>query len=144
MSEYGKYDPIIGHPEFGDYLEALAEFQRTDGVEQHRAWERAEEIKRRIAEDAGMRTADVIYAEGAARGARSLAGYDTAWHRDLLGGADPVGVVEVADRLGVGRKAVDKWRQRDLGFPAPTWTVGGRPAWRWEDVERWARETGRA
>lgn len=57
---------------------------------------------------------------------------------------DPVGVVEIADRLGVGRKAVDKWRQRDLGFPAPQWTVGGRPAWRWEDVERWARATGRA
>lgn len=56
---------------------------------------------------------------------------------------EPVGVVEIAARLGVGRKAVDKWRQRDLGFPAPAWTVGGRPAWRWADVEAWARSTGR-
>lgn len=56
----------------------------------------------------------------------------------------PVGVVEVAERLGVGRKAVDKWRQRGLGFPEPAWVVGGRPAWRWAEVERWAQDTGRA
>lgn len=50
---------------------------------------------------------------------------------------DPVGVVEVAARLGVQRATVDQWRQRDLGFPEPRWTVGGRPAWQWEDVQRW-------
>lgn len=60
-----------------------------------------------------------------------------------LTGMEPVGVVEIADRLGVTRKAVDAWRMRDLGFPEPRWTVGGRPAWEWEDVEAWARETGR-
>lgn len=57
---------------------------------------------------------------------------------------EPVGVVEIAARLGVTRRAIDKWRQRGLGFPAPAWTVGGRPAWRWSDVETWARDTGRA
>ena len=55
----------------------------------------------------------------------------------------PVGTVEIAARLGVTRSAVDQWRARDLGFPAPRWEVGGRPAWSWADVETWARETGR-
>lgn len=55
---------------------------------------------------------------------------------------DPVGTVEIAARLGVKRETVDKWRTRDL-LPAPRWTVGGRPAWDWVDVERWARDTGR-
>lgn len=56
---------------------------------------------------------------------------------------EPVGVVEVADRLGVTRGAVNRWRERDIGFPGPRWTVGGRPAWAWPDVEAWARDTGR-
>lgn len=56
--------------------------------------------------------------------------------------SEPVGLVEIAERLGVERATVDKWRHRDL-LPEPTWTVGGRPAWDWDAVERWARETGR-
>lgn len=56
---------------------------------------------------------------------------------------DPVGTVEIAARMGVSRKAVDQWRVRGLGFPVPAWTVGGRPAWSWPDVEEWARTTGR-
>ena len=56
---------------------------------------------------------------------------------------DPVGTVEIAARLGVSRSAVDQWRHRGLSFPEPTWTVGGRPAWRWGDVAAWASETGR-
>jgi len=56
---------------------------------------------------------------------------------------EPVGIVEIADRLGVTRSAVDRWRQRDIGFPAPTWTVGGRPAWAWQSVAEWATATGR-
>lgn len=56
---------------------------------------------------------------------------------------EPVGVVEVADRLDVTRDAVKRWRERDVGFPDPRWTVGGRPAWAWPDIERWARDTGR-
>ena len=56
---------------------------------------------------------------------------------------DPVGTVEVAARLGVARGTVDAWRARDLGCPEPRWTGGGRPAWSWTDVERWAKETGR-
>ena len=54
----------------------------------------------------------------------------------------PVGLVEIADRLGVTRGVVDQWRHRGL-LPEPEWTVGGRPAWKWETVEKWAKKTGR-
>lgn len=52
---------------------------------------------------------------------------------------DPVGAVEIAARLGVARRTVDAWRQRDLGFPEPRWQVGGRPAWNWDDVTAWTK-----
>lgn len=54
----------------------------------------------------------------------------------------PVGIIEIAARLGVRRATVDQWRQRGL-LPDPRWIVGGRPAWDWTDIEAWARETGR-
>lgn len=57
-------------------------------------------------------------------------------------GANPVGAVEIADRLGVETTTVAQWKQRGL-LPAPAWTVGGRDAWRWSEIEEWARETGR-
>lgn len=59
--------------------------------------------------------------------------------------ADPVGTVEIAERLTVARITVDKWRSRPaVDFPAPRWTVGGRPAWDWHlDVVPWAQRTGR-
>lgn len=56
---------------------------------------------------------------------------------------DPVGTIEIATRLGVRRSTVDMWRQRDLHFPKPTWTIGGRPAWNWDVVWAWAERTGR-
>lgn len=55
---------------------------------------------------------------------------------------DPVGLIEIADRLGVQRNTADVWRQRGL-LPEPDWTVGGRPAWNWPTVEKWARDSGR-
>ncbi len=57
---------------------------------------------------------------------------------------DPVGAVEIAERLGVKRRTVDAWRQRDLGFPEPRWTVGGRPAWNYDDVAAWHADRPRA
>ena len=55
---------------------------------------------------------------------------------------EPVGLAEIAGRLGVQRDTVDKWRTRGL-LPPPRWTVGGRPAWAWDTIVRWANETGR-
>lgn len=54
-----------------------------------------------------------------------------------------VGIPEIARRLGVKRATVDQWKW--LGqFPAPRWEIGGRPAWRWADVEKWAASRGTA
>ena len=55
---------------------------------------------------------------------------------------EPVGLAEIADRLGVKRTTVDIWRNRER-LPQARWTVGGRPAWNWPDIETWAKETGR-
>lgn len=54
----------------------------------------------------------------------------------------PVGIPEIAAKLGVRRPTVDQWIQRNL-LPEPDWTVGGRPAWNWPTIRRWAEETGR-
>lgn len=56
--------------------------------------------------------------------------------------ADPVGLLEIAERLGVKRQTARMWRQRGV-LPAPRWLVSGLPAWDWPDIARWARETGR-
>lgn len=51
-----------------------------------------------------------------------------------------VGTVEIARRLDVSRSAVDQWRARPwVKFPEPRWTVGGRPAWNWPDIEKWVK-----
>lgn len=55
---------------------------------------------------------------------------------------EPVGLEEIAQRLGVQRGTVDMWRQRSV-LPEPWWTVGGRPAWPWRAIREWACETGR-
>jgi len=62
-------------------------------------------------------------------------------------GIEPVGIPEIAERLTklghkTERATVDMWRHRGL-LPEPRWTVGGRPAWSFGDIVRWARDTGR-
>lgn len=57
-------------------------------------------------------------------------------------GVEPVGMVEIGERLGARRQTVAQWHFRRL-LPEPRWTVSGHPAWNWPDVERWARDTGR-
>lgn len=56
---------------------------------------------------------------------------------------DPVGLAEIAARLGVKPQTARVWRTRKL-LPDPRWTVSGQPSWNWPDIEAWARETGRA
>jgi predicted DNA-binding transcriptional regulator AlpA len=56
---------------------------------------------------------------------------------------EPVGLAEIAERLGVKRATADMWKLRGL-LPEPRWKVGGRPAWDWADIAAWAAETGRA
>jgi predicted DNA-binding transcriptional regulator AlpA len=53
-----------------------------------------------------------------------------------------VGLVEIAERLGVERTTAVKWNQRGL-LPEPAWTVSGAPAWDWAEIEAWAKSTGR-
>lgn len=64
-------------------------------------------------------------------------------------GSDPVGLSEIAARLGVRPQTAVMWHYRsgrgELPVPMPPhrWTVSGRPVWRWADIEQWAAETGR-
>ena len=48
----------------------------------------------------------------------------------------PVGLSEIAARLGVSRRTIDGWRARKI-FPDPRWRVGNRPAWSWPDIAAW-------
>lgn len=56
--------------------------------------------------------------------------------------ADPVGIPEIADRLGVERHTVDQWGFRGY-LPERDYTVGGGPAWEWASIYDWAVETER-
>jgi hypothetical protein len=56
---------------------------------------------------------------------------------------EPVGVSEIAERLGLRRNSVDVARHRGT-MPDPRWHIGGRPAWCWAcDIQPWAIKTGR-
>jgi len=56
--------------------------------------------------------------------------------------ADPVGLSDIAERLGVQRKTAVMWRTRGL-LPEPRWTVSGAPCWEWRDIKKWAKASGR-
>ncbi len=49
---------------------------------------------------------------------------------------------EVAEYLAVSRQRADQLA-RQVGFPAPIATLSGGRVWRAEDIEKWAKETGR-
>ncbi len=55
-----------------------------------------------------------------------------------------VGVAEIAAMLGVSRQRVDELAKSGAGFPQPAAVLTAGRIWEREDVEAWARETGRA
>lgn len=56
---------------------------------------------------------------------------------------DLVSMSEIAERAGVAKITVRKWRERNLGFPEPLKTLTIGPVWEWTKVEKWLRATGR-
>ena len=55
-----------------------------------------------------------------------------------------VGSREIAERLGLTQSRVNQFVQTHEEFPDPVATTSGsRRVWDWNDVERWARATGR-
>jgi predicted DNA-binding transcriptional regulator AlpA len=56
---------------------------------------------------------------------------------------DIVGVAEIADRLGVERNTIHRWRERHPDFPEPAAVLKGSLIWAWPDVAAWAKATGR-
>jgi hypothetical protein len=66
---------------------------------------------------------------------------------------DLVGIDEIADRLKVSRSKVSVWQQRGwppgergakVKAPEPVATISGRiRVYRWRDIERWAKASGR-
>jgi predicted DNA-binding transcriptional regulator AlpA len=50
--------------------------------------------------------------------------------------------VEIAKRLGISPQRVYVLAAGP-GFPRPIGMLGRSAVWRWNSVERWARETGR-
>lgn len=79
--------------------------------------------------------------------------------RDLertLAGLQIVAIAEIADRLGVARETVEKWKERseqyrdsdqpEWAFPEPRWSVahGRTSLWLFDvDIMPWVIETGR-
>lgn len=55
---------------------------------------------------------------------------------------EPVGLAEIAKRLGVKSQTANMWRHRSR-LPEPAGTVSGTPWWDWAEIEKWARATGR-
>ena len=50
---------------------------------------------------------------------------------------EPVGIPEIAARLGVPRATIDVWRNRGQFLAEQPTKVGGGPWWSWPDVAAW-------
>jgi predicted DNA-binding transcriptional regulator AlpA len=55
---------------------------------------------------------------------------------------DLMGLTEIAELLGLSRQRTDQLA-RQVGFPVPVATLQAGRIWKREDIEAWARETGR-
>jgi hypothetical protein len=57
--------------------------------------------------------------------------------------SDPVGIKELAARLGSNRRTIWVWRDEKL-MPQPDYAfVNNYPAWEWAKVLKWAGDSGR-
>ena len=54
-----------------------------------------------------------------------------------------LGVTEVAALLGISRQRVQQLTESDPDFPAPAGDLARGRVWNSEDVEAWAKATGR-
>ncbi len=48
----------------------------------------------------------------------------------------------IAERLGVSRDTVQKWRTREV-LPEPDYPQLANPLWDWATIRGWAEQTGR-
>lgn len=55
-----------------------------------------------------------------------------------------MGVAEIAEFLGVSRQRVDALARTKADFPAPTALLQAGRVWRREDIDQWAKASGRA
>ena len=53
-----------------------------------------------------------------------------------------VDIAAIAERLGVNKDTVNKWRYRDL-LPPPDHDLAVGPVWEWSTIEEWAKTTNR-
>ena len=60
-----------------------------------------------------------------------------------IGDVDLVGAKEIAELLGITRQRVSQLARGDETFPKPVTEGSYGRIWKRDDVERWARETGR-
>jgi hypothetical protein len=51
--------------------------------------------------------------------------------------------LEIARRLRCQPDTVRKWVTRGIGFPLPHCVLNGGNVYRWTDVKKWAKRTGR-
>lgn len=57
---------------------------------------------------------------------------------------DIVGPAEIAERLGLqNANTLNLWRRRHADFPSPVKILRSGSLWSWQEVEVWARRTGR-
>lgn len=60
-------------------------------------------------------------------------------HAELVNYLGLVGPAEIAEKAGVSRTMVNKWRERFDDFPEPLVTLKMGPLWAWADVEPWIK-----
>lgn len=54
-----------------------------------------------------------------------------------------VGVAEIAELLGISRQRVNAIAKTHPDFPKPEIELAAGRIWKREDIERWAKDTGR-